>query len=250
MAHELSNLWVALRIQCGLEHRHKDIVEHVLEASELAGGTVDGVQPRDLDHPSLVRRDQLVVKHPLCQLLPLVPLSAVDAEAPLGVLVLGLLEVVEELLCDLPQIAAVHLVVYLEEDGPKVWLVHWVVLLVESVKAVEDRVVRRDVQVVQAEVGGRRADLAEDLVQCHRLALSPDNNVITVVLGLLLDKAQQMLRIHGRTVVNVCVDLPHIVEVAVGHGHLFLNLQIEVCHHVEVKLGLQQPQPLEAESAD
>mmetsp|Transcript_33131 Transcript_33131/g.95244 ORF Transcript_33131/g.95244 Transcript_33131/m.95244 type:complete len:236 (-) Transcript_33131:705-1412(-) len=100
-AHELRDLGVGLGVQRGLEHRHEDVVQHVLEAAELARCSVDGVQPRNLDHPEVVGGDQLVAEHPPRQLPPLVPLPAVDAQAPLCVLELGLLKIVEELTCDL-----------------------------------------------------------------------------------------------------------------------------------------------------
>ncbi len=47
---------------------------------------VDVVQPRDLDEPAHVMREQLVVHDPARELVPLVRRAPVDADAPFTIL--------------------------------------------------------------------------------------------------------------------------------------------------------------------
>lgn len=58
----------------------------VLKRCDRAILLVHVVQARDLDQPAHVVRVELVVDDPLCELVPLVALPAVDANAPFAVL--------------------------------------------------------------------------------------------------------------------------------------------------------------------
>ena len=67
-------------------------------------------QGRHLDEPPVVGRVELVVDDPRGEVVPLAVVPAVDRDAELGVLVLGLLEVVEELARDLGEVSPRQLV--------------------------------------------------------------------------------------------------------------------------------------------
>ena len=138
----------------GLEERHEEVVEHLLEALEQPGLLVQRIQTRHLaategavaaarltveevvglgvgvmataavasgpaggsgqgrhlDEPPVVGRVELVVDDPRGEVVPLAVVPAVDRDAELGVLVLGLLEVVEELARDLGEVSPRQLV--------------------------------------------------------------------------------------------------------------------------------------------
>ena len=98
------------RVDRHLEEWQEDVLEHLLEGGEGAELGIQVEQARDLDEPPVVGRVELVVDDPRGELVPLVPAAAVDRDAVLGVLVLGLLEVVEELARDLGEVSPCQLV--------------------------------------------------------------------------------------------------------------------------------------------
>mmetsp|Transcript_110443 Transcript_110443/g.235937 ORF Transcript_110443/g.235937 Transcript_110443/m.235937 type:complete len:227 (+) Transcript_110443:1021-1701(+) len=145
---ELGNLRVCCRVQCGREDRLENVLEHLLEVVELPRRAVDVVESWHLNHPTVGVGHQIVVKHPPREFLPFAAAPAIDAQTPLGVLILGFLEVVEKLAGELRQISALHVVVRLQENSPQVRLVQRIVFLIEAVETVEDCLVGRHVQLV------------------------------------------------------------------------------------------------------
>ena len=78
-----------------------------------------------------------MIDGPRGQLVPLVGLAPVDGEAQLGVLVLGLLQVLDDLVDELAEEPAADEVVRLHEDLAQARLADRVVLRVELVEAVK-----------------------------------------------------------------------------------------------------------------
>ena len=85
-------------------------VRTLSEGAQEAALVVHAVEARDLDEPPVVGRVELVVDDPRGEVVPLAVVPAVDRDAELGVLVLGLLEVVEELARDLGEVSPRQLV--------------------------------------------------------------------------------------------------------------------------------------------
>ena len=85
-------------------------VHTLSEGAQEAALVVHAVEARDLDEPPVVGRVELVVDDPRGEVVPLAVVPAVDRDAELGVLVLGLLEVVEELARDLGEVSPRQLV--------------------------------------------------------------------------------------------------------------------------------------------
>ena len=90
------------------------VVEHVLERPQDPLLLVHVVQPRQLDHPHHVLAVKLVVAHPGREGVPLGGLAAVDGEAVLGQLVLGGVQIGEDLGRELGEEAALDEVVVLK----------------------------------------------------------------------------------------------------------------------------------------
>jgi hypothetical protein len=67
----------------------EDILEHLLEVFDDSLVLVDVVEARELNEPRHVVTEQLVAADPVGQHVPFHWLAAVDADAPLGVLVLA-----------------------------------------------------------------------------------------------------------------------------------------------------------------
>lgn len=120
-----------------LEQRPEEVVEDLREAAHQFVAFVDVKQPGDLDQPAHVVGVDVVVDGPLGQLVPLCRGPAVDGQPQLQVLVLGLLEVVHDLLDELSEELAPDVVVGLHEHLAQPRLADGVVLGVELVEAVE-----------------------------------------------------------------------------------------------------------------
>jgi len=130
-------LRVSGRVDGDLEEGREDVLEKFAKVAQHALGVVHPVQPRDLYHPAVVRRVELVVDHPAGESVPLVGLAPIDGDPVLGVLVLGLLEIGEELLRDHREVPSANHVICLQEDVAQVAHAERVVLEVELVEATE-----------------------------------------------------------------------------------------------------------------
>lgn len=128
---------VAGRVLCDLEQRLEDVRDDLLEVLDRLGSLVDVVQTGDLDQPTNVGRKQLVVDHPVGQLIPLILGTTVDRDTVLGHLVLALLQIREDLLGNVGQVATLNLVVSLHKDLTETGLTNGVVLQVELVEPME-----------------------------------------------------------------------------------------------------------------
>jgi hypothetical protein len=197
-----------------LEEGLEDVLDDILEVVDQAAGFEHLVQARHLNEPADVVRDELVVHDPLGELVPLVGLAAVDGHTPLRVLVLGLLEVGDELGRELGEVLALEEVVGLEEDLPQTRRPGGVVAVVEAVEAVE-LLVRVHVERVDAQVIRGEVERVKHLAQRQVLAVAVDDNLVGTAAQLALDKAQQVLLVHARAVVDMRVDLAHVVKVTV-----------------------------------
>ena len=100
-----------------------------------------------------------------------------------------------------------------------------IILQIEPIEPVE-RVVCMHVQGVNAEVVGGQIETHEDLAERQEAPISEDDGFVGVLLELVLDEAQQVLLVHAGAVVHVRVHLAAIVEVAVRHGLLRLQLAL------------------------
>ena len=95
----------------------------------------------------------------------------------------------------------------LDEDFAQARLPKRVVLQVELVKPVEDCLVSVHVQHVHVEVISGQVERLEDLQQCQKFAITEDDNFARLLLELALDETQQVLLVHARGVMHVCVHL-------------------------------------------
>mmetsp|Transcript_21054 Transcript_21054/g.50002 ORF Transcript_21054/g.50002 Transcript_21054/m.50002 type:complete len:310 (+) Transcript_21054:1428-2357(+) len=241
---EERNLGMGFGVASRLEERLEDIGHHRREVVHILDRlAMDVIQPRDLDHPSVVVAVEFVVVDPRGQLLPLVLVAAVDRDPELCHLVLVLFVVRKQLLRDLAQIDTPDHVVCLEEDLTEPRRAARVVLEVEAIEAMQGGVVCVDIKHVEREVVVCQVQRLEDLSQRQVLAIAVDDDAIAVALELLLDEAQQMLRVHARAVVDVRVHLADVVKVAMRvdlacpHFLFFVEQQVKLEHRFEV----QQP---------
>ncbi len=101
------------------------------------------LKSRQLDEPDDVVRVDVVLHGPLGQDVPLVLCPPIYGQAELGVLVLAVLQVVDDLLQDLGKELAADVVVRLEKHFAQLALPDRVVLGVELVEAVEKVTVLR-----------------------------------------------------------------------------------------------------------
>ena len=80
------------------------------------------------------------------------------------------------------------------------------------------------------------ADIAESAsTTVSKLAVALDDDLVRAPLQLALDEAQEMFLIHYSTVVDVRVDLPDVIEIAVGHQTLHAVFFISIQLNVQVK---------------
>jgi hypothetical protein len=128
---------VARGVLGDLEQGLEDVLDDLLKVLDRLGGLVDVVQTRDLDQPTDVRREQLVVDHPVGQLVPLVLGTTIDRDTVLGHLVLALLQIRDDFSGNVSKVASLNLVVRLHKDLTETGLADRVVLQVELVEPVE-----------------------------------------------------------------------------------------------------------------
>lgn len=128
---------VAGRVLCDLEQRLEDVRDDLLKVLDRLGGLVDVVQTGYLDQPTNVGREQLVVDHPVGQLIPLILGTTVDRDTVLGHLVLALLQIRKDLLGNVSKVATLNLVISFHKDLTETGLANGVVLQVELVEPVE-----------------------------------------------------------------------------------------------------------------
>ncbi|KAI3484878.1 hypothetical protein L1887_51932 [Cichorium endivia] len=118
------------------------------------------------------------------------------------------------------------------------------------IEAVEGVLVGVHVERVNAEVVGGEFERLEHLLQGERLAVSVDDDVVGEALDLGLDEAEQMLLVHGSAVVDVRVDLAHVVEVTMGHALHVGKLAVLVEQEVKVPLALEVLESAPGEALD
>jgi hypothetical protein len=155
--------------------------EDVLEGLDAPCCLVYIIQPRNLDEPPDLVSDDLVVDHPLRELVPLVEAAAVDREPPLAELVLALPEVLHDLVRELGEVAALDEVVRLEEDLTQAALPDRIVLQVELVEALPAVLDRMHVERVDREVVRGQLQRLENLLQGEFLPVTEDDNVLQQV---------------------------------------------------------------------
>mmetsp|Transcript_16122 Transcript_16122/g.27215 ORF Transcript_16122/g.27215 Transcript_16122/m.27215 type:complete len:264 (-) Transcript_16122:200-991(-) len=219
------------------------ISKHLSERANLSATPVDVVQTRNLDQPTDVFVGQSVHVEPSRQTGPLRSLAAVDRDAPLHECVLAGIEIRNDLLGDLRQVAAANDVFGLEEYFAQSALARGVVLEVESVEAVEG-VVGVHVERVDGQVVGSEVQRHKHLAQSEKAAIPVDYRLVGEALQLVFDEAQQVLLVHARRVVHVGVYFAAVVEIAVGNRLLRVDLALGIEEHVQVELRMQQLQAL------
>mmetsp|Transcript_22501 Transcript_22501/g.57910 ORF Transcript_22501/g.57910 Transcript_22501/m.57910 type:complete len:542 (-) Transcript_22501:719-2344(-) len=230
-----------------LEQRAEEVVEEHLEVGHVALRCVQVEEARHLHEPPIVAAVEPVADDPARELRPLGAPPAVDGEAVLGVHVLGLLQVGEQLLRQLGEVAPLQEVVGLEEDLPKRRVTKRVVLEVELVEAAEGGGVRVHAERVEVDVVRREAELVAHLAQRERAPALRDHRRVRLRLHLLLDEAQQVLLVHGRRQVDVRVHLAAVVVVAVRVGAHLRELGHLLLHRVQLVPRLEQREPPHAE---
>ena len=102
---------------------------------------------------------------------------------------------------------------------------------------------RMHVEGIDAEVIGREPQQLEHLVQRHRLAIPAQDHIVRMPLDFRLDEAQQMLLIHTRTVVHMCIDFAHIVKVSMRHAFEHIRLAVLVQQLVQIPLAFEKLEP-------
>mmetsp|Transcript_134093 Transcript_134093/g.388139 ORF Transcript_134093/g.388139 Transcript_134093/m.388139 type:complete len:327 (+) Transcript_134093:967-1947(+) len=246
---KLRHVRMCRRVQRSLEHRSEDVLEHLAEVRELLHAPVEAEQPRDLNHPTKVRGEQRLAaaqplptaENPTAQILPFVALAAVNAQAPLDMLVLGLLQIVDELLCELGKIPASDSVVCLQEDVAQLVLAHRGILVVEAVEPVLATLVCPHLQAIQRQPLPCDAQTLENRSQRALLAGARRiNHIMRELLQLLLHEAEQVLRVHRRRVVHMRVHLADIVEVTVADFRNLVRLLLAAQHAVQLETSLHQ----------
>nr|GFD54503.1 hypothetical protein [Tanacetum cinerariifolium] len=92
---------MALRVFGDLEQGLEEVADHLLKVMHKPGSLVHVEETGNLDEPSDVGREQLVVDDPCGKLVPFVEITTVDGNAPLNELVLAGLQIGDDLLCNL-----------------------------------------------------------------------------------------------------------------------------------------------------
>ena len=125
-----------------------------MEVLNIVVASVDVVESGHLNEPDNIVRVHVMGYGPLGQFVPFVRFAAINGQPQLKVLVLGLVQVGEDLLDDPGKVSSTNIVVCLHEHFPQSRLSDRVVLGVELVKPVECVPVRVDVQHVNCQVIG------------------------------------------------------------------------------------------------
>jgi len=87
-------------------------------------------------------------------------------------------------------------------------------------------IVRMHIQRVNTQIIGRQIQRHKHLAQRQKAPIAEDDGLVGVLFQLVFDEAQQVLLVHAGTVVHVGVDLAAVVEVAVRHGLLCIQLAL------------------------
>lgn len=128
---------MARRVFGDFEERPEEIHNDLLKVVHQPTAFVHIEQSRDLDQPTDVVREQLVIHNPGRQFVPLVNGFAVDRDTPLHHLVLARLQIRNDFLRNLSEIPPVDEVVRLQEDSSQPRFSDRVVFEVELVKAMK-----------------------------------------------------------------------------------------------------------------
>ncbi|KAH3683267.1 hypothetical protein WICPIJ_005736 [Wickerhamomyces pijperi] len=97
---DVVQLWVLLRILGDFEEWLEEVPQNVLERVYLVGLLVDVVQSWNLNQPSDIVTDQVVVNDPRSKLVPFINRTTIDGDTVLTHLILGVLQVTEDFLGD------------------------------------------------------------------------------------------------------------------------------------------------------
>jgi hypothetical protein len=135
--------WILGNFKQRLEEVNDDLLEIIHQATRF----VHIEQPRDLDKPADVVREQLIIHDPRCELVPLIDSFTIDGNTPLDHLVLAGFEIRDDLFRDLGEISPVNKVVRLEEDGSQSRFTNRVVFKIELVESMERVDVGLDISV-------------------------------------------------------------------------------------------------------
>lgn len=98
---------------------------------------------------------------------------------------------------------------------------------------------------VNAKVIGRQIDTLENLPQGQMLAITKEDHFIWGLSHLAFDEAKEVLLIHACRVMNVSVDLAHVVKIAMRYFFTVGDLLIFVEQRIQLELAFQVGQPLE-----
>ncbi|GMR32782.1 hypothetical protein PMAYCL1PPCAC_02977 [Pristionchus mayeri] len=230
-----------------LEEWREEIIHELVKVLDHVLRLVHIVESGYLDEPSDIGRPDIVVDGPVRQFVPLYLASTVDGETRLGLLVLGLLQIVQHLLYDFGKVLSTDVVVRLNEDLTERRFAHGILLGVELVESMESVPVRVHVEHVHREIVRRYSHSLEHFLHRDGLAILLEYYRTLLRLHLLLDESQQMLLVHRRGGVDVSVHLSDIVEVPVGDGLLLVQLSDLVEEDVQLELVLEIRQATEAE---
>lgn len=141
-------------VDSDVEEWAENVINHLLKVVDKALLLVYGVEPGYLDHPAHVRAVELVAHEPLAQSMPFFHLFAVDRDAPLTPHVLLRFQSGHQLFGDLREILAFDVVVLLEKNLSQFGGTHGIVLVVETIEALEHVLISLHFHKIDREILG------------------------------------------------------------------------------------------------
>ena len=142
---------VLTRVEARLPQRFEDVLQKLVERGDDVVASEHAVDARDLNDPLVVARGHAVRVEPPRELPPLILVDAIDRQPILRVGCLIRLVAVEAHVDELREVAAIHVVLCLEQQRAEVGVRHWIVLVVEVIETFEQRIVRLHIKLIDGE---------------------------------------------------------------------------------------------------